>query len=164
MVQKQKITTDQMWKSLVFDYLSKEKRGKTNFYEHLRTKYKCEKSNALKKYDYYELEYDKLANNGKDAGVVDGAKEAVKIGIKSRTQFVLEIQKMLDDNETEETIWDFKNECEIRYMRKLTPLERKALYERISKFEGMDAPTKVAQTDVEGNDAKVKVIGVQFIE
>ena len=34
----------------------------------------------------------------------------------------------------------------------------------LAKIEGDYAPTKVAQTDVEGNDAKLKVIGVQFID
>lgn len=36
--------------------------------------------------------------------------------------------------------------------------------DKLFKKRGTYAPTKQAITDVEGNDAKVKVIGVQFIE
>lgn len=48
--------------------------------------------------------------------------------------------------------------------RGITPSEMTNAIDKIFKKRGSNAPTKVAQTDVEGNDAKVKVIGVQFIE
>lgn len=34
----------------------------------------------------------------------------------------------------------------------------------LSKIEGDYAPTKTAQTDTEGKDAKIKVIGIQYID
>ena len=49
-------------------------------------------------------------------------------------------------------------------LRGITPSEMTNAIDKIFKKRGSNAPTKVAQTDVEGNDAKVKVIGVQFIE
>lgn len=86
------------------------------------------------------------------------AVEGAKMGLKSRLEYCLEIQKQLDDDMTEESVLDLKTGRVTRYMRKLYPLERKALYERISKFEGMDAPLKVADTTVDGKDKQ------QFIE
>lgn len=83
---------------------------------------------------------------------IETAVEGAKQGLKSKLEFVLEIQKMLDDDIYEESVLDLKTGRVTRFHRKLTPLERKALYERISKFEGMDAPTKVAQTTVAGDD------------
>ena len=47
MTTKQKISSEAQWKSLVYDYLTNGNRGKSNFYELLRTNYKCEKSNNL---------------------------------------------------------------------------------------------------------------------
>lgn len=143
---KLKITTEDMWRSIVYEYIASNKRGKTNFYKLLQTKYKCDKTRALKMYDKFELEYDSLANEGKSEGIVSESKEAVICGIKSRTQYVLEIQKMLDDDVYIETVYDFKAGMPIDYKRALTPLERKALYERISKFEGMDAAAKIDHT------------------
>jgi hypothetical protein len=80
------------------------------------------------------------------------AVEAAKQGKKSKDEYVMEIQTLLDNDLYEESALDFKTGKVIRYHRKLTPLERKALYERISKFEGMDAPAKIAETDSKGND------------
>lgn len=84
--------------------------------------------------------------------------EAAKNGLKSRLEYCREIQALLDNDVYEESVLDLKSGKVTRYHRKLTPLERKALYERISKFEGMDAPLKVADTTVDGKDKQ------QFIE
>lgn len=71
--------------------------------------------------------------------------KAAESGLKSRLQYCLEIQKQLDEDTQEVAVPDIKTGKVMRYFRKLEPLERKALYERISKFEGMDAPTKTEQ-------------------
>lgn len=149
---KVKIGSSELWKSLVYDYLSANKRGKSHFYEHLRTNYKCQKSVCLEMYDKYEKEFDISINGGKDKGLADANEEAVKLGLKSKFAWVAQLQKELDENIVIETIWDFKINKEINYTRTMTPTERKGHMERISKFMGMDAPTKVANTDIKGEN------------
>ena len=81
---KQKISSEAQWKSLVYDYLTNGNRGKSNFYELLRTNYKCEKSNTLKQYDIYEAEYDLTLNKGKDDIILDSEKERLKSAILTK--------------------------------------------------------------------------------
>jgi phage terminase small subunit len=42
--------------------------------------------------------------------------------------------------------------------------DRKNAIAELNKMDGSYAPTKQAITDIQGNDAKVKVIGVQFVD
>ena len=84
MITKQKISSEAQWKSLVYDYLTNGNRGKSNFYELLRTNYKCEKSNTLKQYDIYEAEYDLNLNKGKDDIILDSEKERLKSAILTK--------------------------------------------------------------------------------
>jgi hypothetical protein len=83
---KQKISSEAQWKSLVYDYLSNGNRGKSNFYELLRTNYKCEKSNTLKQYDIYESGYDLNLNKGKDDIILEMEKERLKSAILTKFQ------------------------------------------------------------------------------
>jgi len=84
MITKQKISSEAQWKSLVYDYLTNGNRGKSNFYELLRTNYKCEKSNTLKQYDIYEAEYDLTLNKGKDDIILESEKERLKSAILTK--------------------------------------------------------------------------------
>jgi len=84
MITKQKISSEAQWKSLVYDYLTNGNRGKSNFYELLRTNYKCEKSNTLKQYDIYESEYDLTLNKGKDDIILESEKERLKSSILTK--------------------------------------------------------------------------------
>jgi hypothetical protein len=45
-----------------------------------------------------------------------------------------------------------------------TPSDQLKALDYLSKIESDYAPTKTAQTDIAGNDAKVKVIGIQYID
>ncbi len=84
MITKRKISSEAQWKSLVYDYLTNGNRGKSNFYELLRTNYKCEKSNTLKQYDIYEAEYDLTLNKGKDDIILESEKERLKSAILTK--------------------------------------------------------------------------------
>lgn len=92
MIIKQKISSEAQWKSLVYDYLSNGNRGKSNFYELLRTNYKCEKSNTLKQYDIYEAEYDLTLNKGKDDIILESEKERLKSALLTKHQRLLMAQ------------------------------------------------------------------------
>jgi hypothetical protein len=76
------------------------------------------------------------------AGVKNYEKEIVS-GIKTKMQRVAEIQSMLDLDEHEDTIYDFKVGKAVHFKRKLTPMERKGLYERLAKMQGDDAATQL---------------------
>lgn len=168
-VTKQKITTEDMWKSLVYSYLIDGKRGKSNFYEHIRTKHTCEKSRTLKQYDKYELEYDTSNNKGKDDAIADGSKEAAKIGLKSKLDRqleiqadILELQELLKKGTCKDTFIN-KAEKPQKYERDLMPSEiarYKAtiiqLQVELSKMGGDYAPTKTAATDSTGKDLPLK--------
>ncbi len=164
-VEKQKITTDDMWKSLVYDYISSDKRGKTNFYELLRTKYKCEKANTLKMYDKYELEYDLANNKGKDDVLTAKGVEAVESGLKLKLERqlelqndIFELQELLKKGTCKDTFIN-KAEKPQEYERDLLPSEianyKKTiiqLHAELSKMAGDYAPTKTTSTDSQGND------------
>lgn len=86
MITKQKISSEAQWKSLVYDYLTNGNRGKSNFYELLRTSHFCEKQKTLRQYDIYEAEYDLNLNKDKDDIILDAEKERIKLAILTKHQ------------------------------------------------------------------------------
>lgn len=149
MIERQKISSEQQWKSLVYDYISSGKRGKSNFYEHIRTQYKCEKSNSLKKYDIYEIEYDLNLNKGKDDAIQEMQKEAIKMGIKSKNERILNLQTQISDiqNDIDSDYYDEIQGNGSKVTKKLTPTDKaflrktiKDIQSDISKIEGDFAP------------------------
>jgi len=125
--------------------------AKSNSYELLRTKFKIEKQRCLKMFDSTLLEWQNLKDKATNEQIQENAKELLKSGLKSKIDWILELQKELEENRVEESALDFKTGKVIRYYRTMTPTERKGYIERIAKFQGMDAPSKVAQTDPDGN-------------
>jgi hypothetical protein len=123
--------------------------SKTNLYELLRTKYKLEKQRCLKAYDVAIKEWQETKEKAINEQIHANQTDALKSGLKSRIEWVLEIQKELDENRHEESVLDLKTGKVTRYYRALTPTERKNYIERIAKFEGMDAPTK-QETSITG--------------
>ena len=142
MTQKQKISSEAQWKSLVYDYLSNGNRGKSNFYELLRTSYKCEKSNTLKQYDIYESEYDLTLNKGKDDIILDAEKERLKSAILTKFE-----RMEIASNIARGKAWKSGN-----VMIVPSASDRMKACDYLSKIDGDYAPTKVAETDVNGND------------
>ena len=142
MITKQKISYEAQWKSLVYDYLSNGNRGKSNFYELLRTSYKCEKSNTLKQYDIYESEYDLTLNKGKDDIILDAEKERLKSAILTKFE-----RMEIASNIARGKAWKSGN-----VMIVPSASDRMKACDYLSKIDGDYAPTKVAETDVNGND------------
>ena len=142
MITKQKISSEAQWKSLVYDYLSNGNRGKSNFYELLRTSYKCEKSNTLKQYDIYESEYDLTLNKGKDDIILDAEKERLKSAILTKFE-----RMEIASNIARGKAWKSGN-----VMIVPSASDRMKACDYLSKIDGDYAPTKVAETDVNGND------------
>ena len=139
---KQKISSEAQWKSLVYDYLTNGNRGKSNFYEHLRTNYKCEKSNTLKKYDVYEVEYDLNLNKGKDDIILDAEKERQKKAILTKFE-----RMEIASNIARGKAWKSGDVMIIP-----TATDRMKACDYLSKIDGDYAPTKIAETDINGND------------
>lgn len=119
--------------------------------EVLGSKYKIQVQRFYKKCNETLLEWQNLKDKATNDQIQDNAIECVKSGLKSKIDWVLQLQKELEENVVEESLWDFKTNKPIRYYRAMTPTERKGYIERIAKFQGMDAPSKVAQTDPDGN-------------
>lgn len=142
MTQKQKISSEAQWKSLVYDYLSNGNRGKSNFYELLRTSYKCEKSNTLKQYDKYESEYDLTLNKGKDDIILDAEKERLKSSILTKFER-MEIASNIALGKS----WKSGGILVVP-----SAGDRMKACDYLSKIDGDYAPNKVAQTDSDGND------------
>ena len=142
MTQKQKISSEAQWKSLVYDYLTNGNRGKSNFYELLRTNYKCEKSNTLKQYDIYEKQYDLTLNKGKDDIILDAEKERLKKAILTKFE-----RMEIASNIARGKAWKSGDVMIIP-----TATDRMKACDYLSKIDGDYAPTKIAETDINGND------------
>jgi hypothetical protein len=162
-----KSISDAKFKQLLFKECSKaDSNGhlKSNFYEHLRTKYKIEKQRCLKLHDIYYPEWSKLNDNSTNEQLVHSAKEAVKTGVKEKIDRLLNLQKQIDDIQL-----DLENGTTIDYIvigGKLQKITKeisvtdkaylrniiKGIQSEISKMQGDYAPTKIAETDSDGND------------
>ena len=144
MIVKQKISSEAQWKSLVYDYLTNGNRGKSNFYELLRTNYKCEKSNTLKQYDIYEAEYDLNLNKGKDDIILESEKERLKSAILTKFE-----RMEIASNIAKGKAWKSGN-----VMIVPNACDRMKACDYLSKIDGDYAPSK---TDVTVNENKVTI-------
>lgn len=86
--------------------------------------------------DWCQMREHKLAKVG-----LDNLEKQLKSGVKTKTERVLEIQKMLDDDTYEETIYDFKSGRNVVFNRQMTPSERRGLYDLLAKMQGDYVPT-----------------------
>ena len=159
-IQKQKITTEEMWKSLVFEFISSGKRGKSNFYEHIRTSHRCEKSKTLKKYDNYEIEYDNLVNSGKDELIVEAENERLKTAIIDKHKRMEILSKIaLGEIQLQKALVLDK---EIKYIEVIPDwMDRKNAIAELNKMDGSYAPIKNEHTGKDGKPLvpnKFKVI------
>src|SRR5436190_23930619 len=75
---------------------NKGEKGKTNFYELLRTDFKIEKSRCLKFYDIMALEASKGAIEAQRGANILAAKEAAQNGLKSKAERVMILQSEVD--------------------------------------------------------------------
>ena len=149
MITKQKISSEAQWKSLVYDYLTNGNRGKSNFYELLRTKYKCEKSNTLKQYDIYEAEYDLNLNNGKDAQIQEAEKERLKSAILTKYERILIAQSIAQGK-----AWKAGNTMVVP-----SAGDRIRALDYLAKIEGDYAPNK---TDINVSSTEINIVGKKF--
>jgi hypothetical protein len=119
--------------------------------EVLGSKYKLQVQRYYKAFNNALSEWQEITDKVTTDQVQANQSEALKSGLKSKFQWVAELQKELDENRVEESVLDLKTGEVIRFFRTMTPTERKGHMERISKFMGMDAPIKSANTDENGN-------------
>ena len=148
-ITKQKISSEAQWKSLVYEYLTNGNRGKSNFYELLRTKYKCEKSNTLKQYDIYEAEYDLNLNNGKDAQIQEAEKERLKSAILTKYERILIAQSIAQGK-----AWKAGNTMVVP-----SAGDRIRALDYLAKIEGDYAPNK---TDIKVLSTEINIVGKKF--
>jgi hypothetical protein len=124
---------------------------KGNLWELFGTKYKIQKQRFYKNVNSVLLGWQEITDKVTTEQVQANQSEALKSGLKTKFEWVAILQQELDNNTVTETIWDFKAGKSVTYERTMTPTERKGHMERISKFMGMDAPIKSADTNPDGS-------------
>ena len=148
-----KAISDPQLKTELFKLFEAGNTDKGKCREVVGSKYKIQVQRFYKMFNVIIQEWQEIKDKAEAEQVGDSTKDALKSGLKSKIEWVAILQKELDDNQVEESVLDLKTGKVIRYMRKMTPTERKGHMERISKFMGYDSPTKVASTDPDGNPA-----------
>lgn len=161
-----KSISDAHLKSVIRRELSNGNTTKTNCYELLRTKFRLTKSTFLKKFDEVHSEWAKLKDKGESDGIVEAVREAAKNGLKSKLEKQLHIQKQIDDTQSDIDRGILEEYVvvggKLQIVNKIMNAETKAflrktikdLYAELNKMDGDYAPTKIANTDKEGNDVK----------
>ena len=91
----------------------------------------------------------------KESIYIEAEKEAFKIGLKSKHERMLELQAMLSPDYRVQEVAGIANGMPIWVDRPLQPNEVKGIHAELSKMAGEYAPSKVAETDSQGNDKKV---------
>ena len=160
MIKKPKLT-EQIFEQEVINALSSESseiHRKSNFYELLQTKYTCTKAYTLKWWDIYYNKHITATNEALTDAVVTEKVKAFEMGLKSKTQRLIELQKQYNEIDVilENGITDahtFANGELITGIRPLNALEIAKLHltikeirAEISKIEGDYATSKIDLT------------------
>lgn len=151
MAGEKKTISDARLKSELIKHFEKGQSVKTELCGIIRNKFKMGTDRFRKVYDVVYAEWQTVKDKATDEHLHESTKDELKSGLKTKLEWVGVLQKELDDNQVEESVLDLKTGKVIRYMRKMTPTERKGHMERISKFMGMDAAVK--------QDIKINPIG-----
>jgi hypothetical protein len=142
----------------------------------IKTKYKIGNDRYFKIANETLNEWANLKDKAISMQILTNASESLKSGLKSKLERLLELQnqikKLNDELEANVMIVSTFSDGELLTgMRPLNLIEKstvnktiKEIRAEISKIEGDYAPNKTAQTDVEGNDAKIKIIGIEYID
>lgn len=147
-----KTISDPQLKTELFKLFEAGNTDKGKCREVVGSKYKLQVQRYYKAFNNALSEWQEITDKVTTEQVQANQSEALKSGLKSKFEWVAELQKELDENQVEESVLDLKTGKVIRYMRKMTPTERKGHMERISKFMGMDAAVK--------QDIKINPIGL----
>lgn len=141
--------------------------AKTELLGIFRNKYKIGTDRFLREFDLalkgWQIEKDKATSDAIQAN----AKEGLKSGLKSKIELQLEIQKEIEQLQkilndgylSKKVTFDGKTEIkrevfgtkEIESYHRMIDNKRNELF----KLDGMYAPTKVAETDKDGNNKKL---------
>lgn len=151
--------TENIFEQEVINALSSESseiHKKTNFYELLQTKYTCTKAYTLKWWDIYYNKHVTATNNALNDTVVSEKINALKIGLKTKIERLLILQKEvenctldLENGFTEELKSDGQLLNRPITIQEKTALRNtiKNLQSEISKIEGDYAPMKNENTN-----------------
>lgn len=88
--------TDAALKGELVKLFNKGQTGKTDLYGLLRTKYKLGRDRYFQVYDSTHSEWARLNAKGIGEGIVAGAADAAKNGIKSKTERLMILQEQID--------------------------------------------------------------------
>jgi|688.fasta_scaffold640148_2 hypothetical protein len=149
--------TEQIFEQEIINSISSESsevHKKTNFYELLQTKYTCTKSYTLKWWDIYYSKHVNSANKSLSDIAISQKVEALKSGLKSKYDRLIELQKQVESLEVElknniMIVHTFSDGQLIQGIRPINALEKasinktiKEIRAEISKLEGDYPATK----------------------
>jgi hypothetical protein len=177
MMENEKISvSDVQLKSELIALFESGKTAITELQGVIKTKYKIGNDRYFKIANETLNEWANLKDKAINEQILTNASESLKSGLKSKLERLLELQeqikKLNDELEANVMIVSTFSDGElITGMRPLNAIEKatvnktiKEIRAEISKIEGDYAPNKTAHTDVSGNDAKIKVIGIEYID
>lgn len=156
--------SDTEFKQLMLSELKKSEskaHSKTNFFELLRTKYSIHKKRALELHDKYYSEWAKLRESGLTGGIVKAAEKDAQMGLKSKFERQLHLQKQIDDIQADINRGIIEDYIviggKVQVVNKIMNAETKAylrkaikeLTAELNKMDGSYQPTKIDATVTE---------------
>ena len=176
-----KSISDAQLRSELRKLFSKGITQKSDAYGQIRTKFSMGRSRFWKMYDSVHADWAKLKDKAENEGITEATKEAAKNGLKSKLEKQLELQNeinLIDKQIKGEVQFTFVVGNKVNKSHNgdifMLPVQiqnelrarKLQYYSELNKMNGDYAPTKVANTDKDGNDVKqVIIIGgkeVQF--
>ena len=173
-IKKRTKLSDSQLKSEIIALFNSGKTGKTDLFGIIRIKHTLSRDRYFKMYDACYLEWGKIKSKADKGATINAATQAAKIGLKSKLDKQLHIQKAIDDIQLEIDKGILEEYMVIggalQQVEKIMNAETKAflrktireLYSELNKMEGDYAPTKVAQTDSTGKDVNPIIAINQF--
>ena len=150
--------SDTEFKKILFSELKKEDsiaHSKTNFFKLLRTKYSIHKGRALELHDRFYSEWANMRDKGLANGIVRAAEKEAQMGLKSKLERQIHLQKQIDDIQSDidrgiiedyiivggklQVVNKIMNAETKAYLRKIM----KELTAELNKMDGSYAPVKV---------------------
>ena len=136
--------TDEQLKEMTFACIDAGNTTWLGVYSSIRKTHRLSRDRSIVAYKQCHMEYAAMKNETLHQKSIETINDDIRMGIKSKQQRLLELQKMLDDDSVEESVYDFQQGQSVSFTRAMKPMERAKIYELISKLQGDFAATTTA--------------------
>lgn len=173
-IKRTKLSESQL-KSEILALFNSGNTGKTDLFGIIRIKYTLARDRYFKMYDQCYAEWTILKEKADTEATVEAANLSAKTGLKTKIEKQLSLQNQIDEIQAEIDLGYWEQVLTVRKKEKivkytLSPQEKgflrktmRELYAELNKMEGDYAPTKVAQTDNDGNNISPNITINQFM-